>query len=61
MKERQAGSECPQGKHIAVLTASTLECYRVGLGVAQIVQYFKTSQNLRVIVPLNGHFKSELW
>ncbi len=27
----------------------------------KMVLYFKTSQSIRFIVPLNGHFKSELW
>ncbi len=34
--------------------------YQVGLDVVQMVCYFKTSQSIRVIAPLNGHFKSEL-
>ncbi len=34
--------------------------YRVGLGVVQLVRYFKTSRSIRLIAPLNGHFKSEL-
>ncbi len=33
--------------------------YQVGLGVVQIVRYFKSSQIIRVMVPLNRHFKSE--
>ncbi len=35
--------------------------YQVGLGVVQMVRYFKTSLSIRVIAPLNGLFKSELW
>ncbi len=34
--------------------------YRVGLGVVQMVRYFKTSQSIRVLAPLNRYFKSEL-
>ncbi len=34
--------------------------YSVGLGVVQMVRYFKTSWSIRVIAPLNRHFKSEL-
>ncbi len=30
----------------------------IGSGVVQMVRYFKTSQSIRVIAPLNGHFKS---
>ncbi len=34
--------------------------YWVGLCVVQMVLYFKMSWSIRHIVPLNGHFKSEL-
>ncbi len=34
--------------------------YWVGLGVVQMVRYFETLRSIRVIAPLNGHFKSEL-
>ncbi len=32
----------------------------LGLGVVQMVRNFKTSWSIRVIAPLNGHFKSKL-
>ncbi len=34
--------------------------YRVGLGVVQIVRYFKTSWSITVTAPPNWHFKSDL-
>ncbi len=32
----------------------------VGLGVVQMVCYFKTPRSIRLVAPLNRHFKSEL-
>ncbi len=32
--------------------------YQAGLGVMQMVRHFKTLWSIRVIAPLNGHFKS---
>ncbi len=34
--------------------------FQVGLGVVQMVCYFKTSQSIRATVPLNEHFKSAM-